>query len=147
MSFKLKNVGATYQWLVIKIFQPMLGRMAEVYINDMLVKILNQTNYINHFEEAFNLFQKYGIKLNLLKCVFRVSEEKFLGFMITRRRIEANLAQIKTILEFPSSNSRKKVQQFSRRLATLGRFISRFTNHLCLLFNTLRGGKVNRMDP
>lgn len=79
--------------------------------------------------------------------VFRVSEGKFLGFMITRRRIEANPAQIKTILEFPSPTSRKKVQQFSRRLATLGRFISRFTNHLCLLFNTLRRGKVNRMDP
>ena len=38
MSFGLKNVGATYQRLVTKMFKPLLGKTMEVYINDMLVK-------------------------------------------------------------------------------------------------------------
>ena len=38
MPFGLKNVGATYQRLVTKMFRPLLGKTIEVYINDMLVK-------------------------------------------------------------------------------------------------------------
>ena len=38
MPFGLKNVMATYQRLVTKIFQPLPGETMEVYINDTLVK-------------------------------------------------------------------------------------------------------------
>ena len=38
MPFGLKNTRATYQRLVTKIFYPMLGKMTEVYIDDILVK-------------------------------------------------------------------------------------------------------------
>ena len=38
MPFGLKNVGATYQWLVNKMFAQQIGRNMEVYIDDMLMK-------------------------------------------------------------------------------------------------------------
>jgi len=38
MPFGLKNAGATYQRLVNKMFADQLGKMMEVYIDDMLVK-------------------------------------------------------------------------------------------------------------
>ena len=38
MPFELKNAGATYQRLVTKMFQPLLGKTMEVYIDDMLIK-------------------------------------------------------------------------------------------------------------
>ena len=38
MSFDLKNVGATYQKLVTKMFKPLLRKTMEVYLDDMLVK-------------------------------------------------------------------------------------------------------------
>ena len=38
MPFYLKNVGATYQRLVTKMFRQLLGSTMEVYIDDMLVK-------------------------------------------------------------------------------------------------------------
>ena len=38
MPFGLKNVGATYQRLVTKMFRPLLRSTMEVYIDDMLVK-------------------------------------------------------------------------------------------------------------
>ena len=38
MPFGLKNAGATYQWLVTKMFQAQLGKTVEVYIDDMVVK-------------------------------------------------------------------------------------------------------------
>ena len=61
--------------------------------------------------------------------------------MVTQRGIEAKPAQLKAILESPTPASRKGVQQLTGRLAALGRFISRFTDHLKSLFVTLKGAK------
>ena len=38
MPFELKNVGATYQRLVNKMFNKQIDRNMEVYVDDMLVK-------------------------------------------------------------------------------------------------------------
>ena len=83
MPFGLKNVGATYQRLVTKIFRPLLGETKEVYIDDMLLKFKKRFDHTKHLQEAFELLHKYNMKLNPLKCVFEVSSSKFLGFMVT----------------------------------------------------------------
>ena len=48
MPFALKNVGATYQRLVTKMFHPLLGGTMEVYIDDMLVKSKQCPNHATH---------------------------------------------------------------------------------------------------
>ena len=66
---------------------------------------------------------------------------KVFGFMVTQRGIEANLIQLKAIMDSQAPTSWKGVQQLIGRLATLERFISRFTNRLKPFFITLRGTK------
>ena len=80
------------------------------------------------------------MKLNPLKCAFRVRAGRFLDFMVTQRGIEASPAQLKAILQSPAPSSKKGIQQLIGRLAALGRFISRFTDRLKPFFTTLRGG-------
>ena len=130
MPFGLKNVGATYQRLVTKMFRPLLGKTMEVYIDDMLIKSKERSDHTTHFQQVFNLLRTYGMKLNPAKCVFGVSAVRFLGFMMTQRGIEANPSQLKAILKSTTPRSRKEVQQLTGRLAALGRFISRFTDRL-----------------
>ena len=139
MSFGLKKVGATYQRLVTKMFRPLLGKTMEVYIDDMLVKSKEHPDHAGHLQEAFELLRAYGMKLNPSKCAFGISAGRFLGFMVTRRCIEANLTQLKAILESLAPASRKGVQQLTSRLAALGRFISQFTDRLKPFFTTLKG--------
>ena len=138
MPFGLKNVGATYQRLATKMFRPMLGKTMEVYIDDMLVKSKERPDHTTHLQQAFELLRAYGMKLNPIKCAFGVSAGQFLGFMMTQRGIEANLAQLKAILESPAPSSRKGVQQLTDRLAALGRFISRLTDRLKPFFAILK---------
>ena len=81
------------------------------------------------------------MKLNPLKCTFGVNSGKFLGFMVTRRGIEANPIQLKAIMDSQTPTSRKGVQQLTSRLAALGRFISRFIDRLKSFFATLKGAQ------
>ena len=92
----------------------------EVYIDDMLVKSKERPNHTTHLQQAFELLRAYGMKLNPIKCAFGVSAGQFLGFMMTQRGIEANLAQLQAILESPAPSSRKGVQQLTGRLVALG---------------------------
>ena len=108
MSFGLKNVWATYQRLVTKMFRPLLGKTMEVYINDMLVKSKKCPNHAEHLQKAFKLLRAYDMKLNPSKCTFGVSAGRFLGFMVTQKGIEANPAQLKAILESLIPISKKK---------------------------------------
>ena len=80
-----------------------------VYIDDMLVKSKERPDHAGHLQEAFELLRAYGMKLNPSKCAFGVSAGRFLGFMVTQRGIEANLAKLKAILESSAPASRKGV--------------------------------------
>ncbi|XP_070026443.1 uncharacterized protein [Nicotiana sylvestris] len=75
MPFGLKNVGATYQRLVTKIFQEHLGKTMEVYIDDMLVKSQQVGDHIQHLFDTFQILRKFNMKLNPEKCAFGVSSE------------------------------------------------------------------------
>ena len=146
MPFRLKNVEATYQRLVTKMFKPLLGKTMEVYINDMLVKSKQRPDHVTHRQEAFDLLKAYYMKLNPSKCAFGVSAGRFLDFMVTQRGIESNPAQLKAILESSAPSSRKGVQQLPDQLAALGRFISRFTDRLKPFFATLKGANWTRWN-
>ena len=102
MPFGLKNAGATYQRLVNKMFADYLGDTMEVYIDDMLVKSLLAEQHLDHLRQAFEVLQKYGMKLNPTKCSFGVAAGKFLGYMVTQRGIEANPDQIRSIMNIQS---------------------------------------------
>ena len=144
MPFGLKNVRETYQRLVMKMFRPLLSSTMEVYIDDMLVKSKLHSDHVDHLQQTFDLLREYGMKLNPLKCAFGVSADRFLGFMVTQRGIEANPMQLKSILQSPAPSSKKGIQQLIGRLAALERFISQFMDRLKPFFTTLRG--ANRAE-
>ena len=102
MPFSLKNAGATYHRLVNKMFANYLGDTMEVYIDDMLIKSFHADQHLDHLLQAFEVLQKYSMKLNPTKCSFGVASGKFLGYMVTQHGIEANPDQIRSVMNIPS---------------------------------------------
>ena len=45
MLLSLKNVGATYEWLINKIYVALIGRTMEVYVDKMIIKSVKETNH------------------------------------------------------------------------------------------------------
>ena len=82
----------------------------EVYIDDMRVKSLRAADHVAHLEEMFGILHKHCMMFNPSKCIFSVSSEKFLGFLVTKQGIEANLDQNQALLTMSSLRNIHKVQ-------------------------------------
>ena len=94
MPFGLKNTGAIYQRMITKMFEPIMGKTMDAYIDDMVVKSRKKLDHVRDLIEVFTTLKRHRLRLNAVKCAFGVSSGKFLGHLVTRRRIEANLEQI-----------------------------------------------------
>ena len=73
MSFGFKNVGATYQRLMKKMFAHQIGRNVQVYVDDMLVKSQREKDHLDDLKETFDTLRFYNMKLNLSKSAFGVT--------------------------------------------------------------------------
>jgi len=102
----------------------MLGRNVQAYVDDMVVTSLEKSKHIADLEELFITIAKYKLKLNPEKCIFGIEAGKFLGFLLTKREIEANLDKCAAILAMRSPATVKEVQQLTGRMAALSRFVS-----------------------
>ena len=133
MAFGLKNAEATYQRLVNNIYKHLIRKTMDVYVDDILVKSLDKADHIKHLHEAFEVLRHHRMMLNPSKYAFGVGSGKFLGLMVSKRGIEANLDKIKAILGMEAPTSINDVQKLTGGLAALGRFISKL-GEKCLPF-------------
>lgn len=53
MPFGLKNVGATYQRLMDRIFSAQIGRCMDVYEDDMVVRSSDPNSHLKDLKEVF----------------------------------------------------------------------------------------------
>ena len=125
MPFGLKNAGSTYQRMMTRMFEPQLGKIIEVYIDDMVVKSKVVFDHVKDLEIIFAILREHKLRLNASKCSFGVRSGKFLGYMVTHRGIEVNPDQIKAINSLQAPRNPKEVQKLTGMIAALNRFISR----------------------
>ena len=97
MPFGLKNAGAIYQRMIQTSLEKQIGKIVEAYIDDVVIKTRHVKTLIDDLCLTFNNLWAYDIKLNPEKCVFGVPAGKLLGFLISKRGIEANPEKIKAI--------------------------------------------------
>nr|GMC71681.1 uncharacterized protein LOC109150426 [Ipomoea batatas] len=67
MLFGLKNAGAIYQRAMQRIFDDMLHKMVECYVDDLVVKSKLRTDHLGHLRKVFNRLRKFQLKMNPLK--------------------------------------------------------------------------------
>jgi len=84
MPFGLKNVGATYQRAMTYIFHDYMHDIMKYYVDDVLPKSKTQEDHLEVLIKIFNRLLEHNIRLNPKKCVFGVTSEKLLGFIISR---------------------------------------------------------------
>lgn len=71
-----------------------VGRNVMVYMDDAIIKSRIAPSHPGDPEERFTNLCKFGVQLNPEKCAFGVRDGKLLGFLVSRRGIEANPEKI-----------------------------------------------------
>ena len=123
-------------------FEPQLGKIIEVYIDDMVVKSKMVSEHVKDLEKIFAILREHWLRLNDSKCSFGVGFGKFLGYMVTHRGIEVSPDQIKAINSLQAPRNPKEVQKLTSMIAALNRFISRSADRcrpFYLLINKWKG--------
>ena len=102
--------------------------MVEAYIDDMVIKSNKAQDHNENVDEVFKIFQKFRMKLNPLKCAFRVSFGQFLGHVVSKRGVELRPTQIKTLSKRQKPRTVTDVQSLAGKVAALSRFISKLSD-------------------
>jgi hypothetical protein len=82
MTFVLKNAGTTYQRAMNYIYYDLIGKLVEIYIDDVVVKSTSTGGHLEDLRQVFERTRRFGLKMNPKKCAFGVSAGQFLGFLV-----------------------------------------------------------------
>ena len=121
---RIKNAGTTYQRVINAIFHDMFGHHMEIYINDIVVKSKKAIKHVNHLRKSFERMRLHQLKLNPLKCAFRVQDENFQVFMVHQSGVEIDQNKAKAIISAKAPQNKKELQKFLDQVNYLRRFIS-----------------------
>jgi hypothetical protein len=124
LTFGLKNAGATYQRAMNYIFHELIGKIVEIYIDDVVIKSLNHDSHLEDVKRTLECTRKHGLKMNPNKCAFGVSAGEFLGFLVHEGGIEVGKKSMKAIDEVVPPTNLKELQSLLGKINFVRRFIS-----------------------
>ncbi|GFY18844.1 retrovirus-related Pol polyprotein from transposon 17.6 [Trichonephila clavipes] len=84
MPFGLSRVAPNFQKAIDIIFTPVIGKFANVYMDDVIISSASFTQHVKHLKEVFPLLHEEGLTLNKDKCKFGCEELKYLGLIFNK---------------------------------------------------------------
>ena len=134
MPFKLKNVGVTYQRVMVTLFHDLMHKEIKVYVDDMVSKSPRENEHVADLQKLFKRLHKYQLKLNPTKCTFGVTSDKLLGFIVSEKGIDVDPDEVRAIQSLPPPQTLKEVKCFLGRLNYTARFISQLIDNCDSIF-------------
>jgi len=116
MTFGLKNAGATYQRAMNYIFHDLIGKMVEVYIDDVVVKSALPETHLANLRQVLERTRLHGLKMNPKKCAFGVTAGQFLGFMVHEHGIEVGDKSKNAMMTMTPPANKKQLQSLIVKL-------------------------------
>ena len=72
--------------MITKIFEPILGKTMNAYIDDMVVKSKREPDHVRNLTEVFTILRRHKLRLNAMKCAFGGEIGKILRALDDRTR-------------------------------------------------------------
>ena len=131
MPAGLCNASSTFQRLMDEIF----GDLPFVFcfIDDLLVASTSAEEHQKHLKIVLERLEKFGLVLNLEKCVLGAAEVDFLGYRVTAEGISPLPDKVSAIVNFPVPEFS---DQLSRYIGMLN-FYHRFMPHIAAILAPL----------
>ncbi|KAK1611189.1 hypothetical protein QYE76_034862 [Lolium multiflorum] len=130
MTFGLKNAGATYQRAMNYIFHDLIGKLVEIYIDDVVVKSVATDRHLEDLRQVLDRTRKFGLRMNPKKCAFGVTAGQFLGFLVHERGIEIGLKSQEAVRTMKPPTTKKELQCLIGKINFVRRFISNLSGRI-----------------
>ena len=115
-----------------------IGRNAEAYVDDIVIKMRSNDQFIANLQEIFEILRRFKWKLNPTKCVFGIPAGNLLGFIVSSWGIKANPMKINAFRFMKPPRCKKDLMKLIGCMAALSWFISRLGNRGLPFFKLLR---------
>jgi len=108
MPFGLCNAPATFERLMEKVLQRLLNKICMVYLNNVIIFSEDFESMIERLRQVFLRLRSTNLKLNPKKCFLR-KEIKYLGHVVSERRITTDEEKISSVSDWPVPRTKKQV--------------------------------------
>ena len=131
MPFGLKNAAQTFQRLMDSVTSQLTGVF--LYLDDVLVASPTEQQHERDLRQLFTALARFGLVLNVDKCVFGVLQLQFLGHTVSEREISPLQDKVDAVRRFERPQSVKALQ----RLLGMINFYRRFLPNIAMVFRPL----------
>ena len=122
------------------IFHDMMHEEMKDYVDDIVVKSKTRTGHLRVLEQVFERCRKYKLCMNPMKCAFRVSAGKFLGFLVHHKGISVDPAKAIAIARMRRSTTVRELKSFLGRVSYIRRFVPSLASAMAGLSKLLKKG-------
>ncbi|KAL0546749.1 hypothetical protein IC582_016662 [Cucumis melo] len=112
MSFGLMNAPAMFMDLMNKVFKDLLGTFIIVFIDDILIYSKKEAEYEEHLRMVLETLQANKFYAKFSKCEFWLKQVSFLGHVVSKDGVSADLAKIEVVTSLPRPSTVSEVRSF-----------------------------------
>lgn len=128
MPFGLCNAPAVFQAFVNEVLREFLNISVFVYLDDILIFSPDAKSHVNHVRQVLQKLLDNQLYVKAEKCEFHTEEVSFLGYIVSPNHIQMDPAKVSAVSQWPTPDSRKKVQQFLGFANFYRKFIRNFSS-------------------
>jgi len=112
MPFGLTNAPSTFQDMMNHVLSDILDVGVLAHMDDILVYGKTEEKHDRLVKEVLGRLQENGLAVSLEKCVWKVPEVEFLGYIIGRNGIKMSEGKVRVMLSWETPKSLTEVQSF-----------------------------------
>ena len=135
MAMGLCNSVATFSRAMAKCLDGLIGVVAVVYLDDILIYSENVDDHLKHVEMVIDRLRQHNLKIKLSKCKFARRRIKFLSHIIEDGKMSPNPATIEAVSKAKTPKTVKQIQSFLGLASYYRKFIKDFSRIASPLIN------------
>jgi Reverse transcriptase (RNA-dependent DNA polymerase) len=138
ISFSLTNISISFQALINDIFREYLDIFVVAYLDDILIYLTNEKDYIKQVNLVLKTLEKAGMKINEPKCTFYTRKIEFLDYIVGSDGIKIDPKKVQAVKDWPILRNMTEVQKFMRFANFYRQFIKNYLGIATLLTDLIR---------